>query len=107
VTAVKSVLSAQAGQGARVVAGPVYVTANGQRTTLSAPNNAAFNGAPPDDEAAGLARQYTARALRPVSAGDMVVVGEAALIAARAGFVPLPGSSPPVHVHEHGTHPIG
>ncbi len=41
------------------------------------------------------------------SVGDMVVVGEAALIAARAGFVPLPGSFTPVHVHEHGTHPIG
>lgn len=68
---------------------------------------AAFNGAPPDDEAAGLARQYRARALRSVSVGDMVVVGEAALIVARAGFVPLPGSFTPVHVHEHGTHPIG
>jgi hypothetical protein len=28
---------------------------------------AAFNGAPPDDEAAGLARQYRARALRSLS----------------------------------------
>ena len=37
---------------------------------------AAFNGAPPDDEAAGLARQYGARALRSVSVGDLVVVGE-------------------------------
>jgi hypothetical protein len=55
----------------------------------------------------GLARQYRARAPRSVSAGDMVVVGEAALIVARAGFVPLPGSFTPVHVHEHGTHPIG
>jgi hypothetical protein len=68
---------------------------------------AAFNGAPPDDEAAGLARQYRAGALRSVSVGDMVVAGEAALIVARAGFVPLPGNFTPVHVHEHGTHPIG
>lgn len=66
----------------------------------------AFNGVPPDDEAAGLARQYGAQAPRPGSAGDMVVVGEAALIAARARFVSLPGSFTPVHVHEHGTHPI-
>jgi len=56
---------------------------------------AAFNGAPPDG------------AGTEVAVGDMVVGGEATLIAARAGFVPLPGSFTPVHVHEHGTHPIG
>jgi hypothetical protein len=49
----------------------------------------------------------TAEPSGEMSVGDMVVVGEAALIAARAGFVPLPGSFTPVHVHEHGTHPIG
>jgi hypothetical protein len=49
----------------------------------------------------------TAEPSGEVSVGDMVVVGEAALIVARAGFVPLTGSFTPVHVHEHGTHPIG
>ena len=91
-TAVKSVLSAQAGQGARVVAGPVYVTANGQRTTLSAPNNALANGHPRDDETARLSRLYYQRRLRSLSVGDIVCVGEVALAVGRpAGWEPASG----------------
>ncbi|HUZ52975.1 MAG TPA: hypothetical protein VMU94_10665 [Streptosporangiaceae bacterium] len=67
---------------------------------------AAFNDVPLSDEAAGLARQYRARALRSVSVGDMVVVGETALIVAPAGFAVLRGTFAPVRVHEHGTRPI-
>jgi hypothetical protein len=64
----------------------------------------------PQDPPEPVAGRWLCNAAEPsgeVSVGDLVVVGEAALIAARAGFVPLPGSFTPVHVPEHGTHPIG
>jgi hypothetical protein len=54
---------------------------------------------------AGLARN-TAEPSGEVSVGDMVVVGETALITESAGFTPLRGTFTPVRVHEHGTHPI-
>jgi hypothetical protein len=67
---------------------------------------AAFNDHPADAEGQDLARQYRARRLRSVSRGDMVTVGEAALIVERAGFSLLRGSFAPVRVHDHGTHPL-
>jgi hypothetical protein len=67
---------------------------------------AAFNDFPRDGEGQDLARQYRARRLRSVSRGDMITVGEAALIVERAGFSVLRGGFAPVRVHDHGTHPL-
>jgi hypothetical protein len=67
---------------------------------------AAFNDFPRDSEGQALARQYRARRLRSVSRGDMITVGEAALIVERAGFSHLRGGFTPVRVHDHGTHPL-
>ncbi len=67
---------------------------------------AAFNDFPRDGEGQALARQYRARRLRSVSRGDMITVGEAALIVERAGFSYLRGSFTPVRAHDHGTHPL-
>jgi hypothetical protein len=68
---------------------------------------AAFNGAPPDDEAAGLARQYRARALRSLSVGDVVAAGDVLLAVGRpAGWVPVSGPLTEVRTREHGTHPL-
>jgi hypothetical protein len=67
---------------------------------------AAFNDFPRDSEGQALARQYRARRLRSVSRGEMITVGEAALIVERAGFSHLRGDFTPVRVHDHGTHPL-
>jgi hypothetical protein len=67
---------------------------------------AAFNDFPRDGEGEALARRYRARRLRSVSCGDMITVGEAALIVERAGFSHLRGGFTPVRVHDHGTHPL-
>ncbi len=67
---------------------------------------AAFNDFPRDSESQALARQYRARRLRSVSRGDVITVGEAALIVERAGFSHLRGGFTPVRVHDHGTHPL-
>ena len=67
---------------------------------------AAFNDHPADAEGQALACQYRARRLRSVSRGDMITVGEAALIVERAGFSLLRGGLTPVRVHDHGTHPL-
>jgi hypothetical protein len=66
---------------------------------------AAFNDFPRDSEGEALARRYRARRLRSVSRGDIITVGEAALIVERAGFSHLRGFTP-VRVHDHGTHPL-
>ena len=49
---------------------------------------AAFNDLPRGSEGQNLARQYRARRLRSVSRGDLITVGEAALIVERAGVQP-------------------
>jgi hypothetical protein len=67
---------------------------------------AAFNDHPADAEGQALARQYRARRLRSVSRGDMITVGEAALIVERAGFSLLRGGFTSVRIHDHGTHPL-
>jgi hypothetical protein len=67
---------------------------------------AAFNDHPANAEGQALARQYRARQLRSVSRGDMITVGQAALIVERAGFSRLRGGFTPVRVHDHGTHPL-
>ena len=67
---------------------------------------AAFNDFPRDSEGQNLARQYRARRLRSVSRGDMITIGEAALIVQRAGFSHLRGGFTPVRIHDHGTYPL-
>lgn len=67
---------------------------------------AAFNDFPRGSEGQNLARQYRARRLRSVSRGDLITVGEAALIVERAGDSHLGGGFTPVRLHDHGTHPI-
>jgi len=67
---------------------------------------AAFNDFPRDSEGQNLARQYRARRLRSVSRGDVITVGEAALIVERAGFSHMRSGFTPVRVHDHGTHPL-
>ncbi len=67
---------------------------------------AAFNDFPRDGEGQALASQYRARRLRSVSRGDVITVGEAALIVERAGFSLVRGGFAPVRVHDHGTHPL-
>jgi hypothetical protein len=65
------------------------------------------NGAPGlTGPAAALAARYAQRQLRSVSAGDVIVIGEAALIVARAGWLPLPGPFTPVYRAEPGTRPL-
>jgi hypothetical protein len=41
-----------------------------------------------------------------MSVGDVVVIGEAALAVARAGWLPLPGPFTPVRRAEPGTCPV-
>lgn len=67
---------------------------------------AAFNGHPGDATAAELSRLYYQRQLRSLCAGDVVVVGEAALVCERAGWAPLRGPITEVRIDEHGTHPL-
>ncbi len=67
---------------------------------------AALNDFPRDSEGQNRARQYRARRLRSVSRGDVITVGEAALIVERVGFSHLCGGFTTVRVHDHGTHPL-
>lgn len=67
---------------------------------------AAFNGHPRDAGAAELSRRYYQRQLRSLCVGDLVVVGEAALMCERAGWAPLRGPITEVRIDEHGTHPL-
>jgi hypothetical protein len=56
--------------------------------------------------AAGRRLRNTAELSGEVSVGDVVVVGEAALAVARAGWLPLPGPFTPVRHAEPGTRPF-
>jgi len=53
-----------------------------------------------------LAIRYRNRALRSLSRGDLVVVGEVALACERAGWAPVRGGITEVRAGEHGTHPL-
>ncbi len=48
----------------------------------------------------------TAQPSGEVQVADLVVVGEAALTAGRAGWAPLRGGITEVRLDEHGTHPL-
>ncbi len=48
----------------------------------------------------------TAEPSGEASAGDLVVVGEAALTVERAGWAPLRGAITEVRLGDHGTHPL-
>jgi hypothetical protein len=41
-----------------------------------------------------------------LSVGDLVAVGEAALVCERAGWAPLRGGITEARIDEHGTHPL-
>ncbi len=64
------------------------------------------NGHPRDARGEDLARRYYQRELRSLSVGDLVAVGEAALVCERAGWAPLRGPITEVRLDEHGTHPL-
>jgi hypothetical protein len=80
--------------------------ANGQRTSLSTPNNAAFNDHPRDDETTRLSRLYYQWRLRSLSVGDVVAVGEVGLAVGHAGWTLVRGGLNEVRTDEHGTHPL-
>lgn len=48
----------------------------------------------------------TAELSGELSVGDLVVVGEAALVCERAGWAPLRGGITEARIDEHGTHPL-
>ena len=64
------------------------------------------NGHPRDAAGEELSRRYYARELRSLSVGDLVAVGEAALVCERAGWARLRGGITEARIDEHGTHPL-
>jgi hypothetical protein len=56
--------------------------------------------------ATGIRARNTAEPSGELSVGDLVAVGEAALICDRAGWVPLRGGITEACIDEHGTHPL-
>jgi hypothetical protein len=53
-----------------------------------------------------LATRYRRRALRSLSVGDVLLVGDTALACDPVGFREVPGDLNEVRVSAHGTHPI-
>lgn len=73
------------------------IPADGRDLARIAEDTYAIGNAAPGlmGRAAALAARYAQRQLRSVSVGDVVVIGEAALTVARAGWLPLPGPFTP------------
>jgi hypothetical protein len=84
------------------------IPADGRDLARTAEDAYAIGNAAPGltGPAAALAARYAQRRLRSVSVGDVVVIGDAALTVARAGWLPLPGPFTPVHRAGPGTCPL-